>query len=144
MENVVYGVKVVENASGINYPPYYVEPVLTVVESQDNLGGIGVLYARTVPVDATGKVSIVVELSAPLILFGTKTFLKIILAHELLHYVELVKSFTRMDIASQITSSSIFEEQYQGCIEGCRSCKGIQGKKTRLSAQEKRSRRLYR
>ena len=113
MKNVIDGVKVVETASGINYPPYFVEPVLTVVESQDNLGGIGVLYARTVPVDANGIVSIVVELSAPLILFGTKTFLKMILAHELLHYVELVKNFTRMDIASQITSSSIFEEQYQ-------------------------------
>ena len=113
MKNVTEGVKLIEHASGISYPPHYVEPVLTVVESQDNLGGIGVLYARTVPVEANGKVSIVVELSAPLVLYGTKAFLKMILAHELLHYVELVKNFTSMEISSQITSSSIFEEQYR-------------------------------
>jgi len=113
MKNVIEQVKLVEKAAGIGYPPFYVEPVLTVVESNDNLGGLGVLYARTIPIEANGSVSILVELSAPLVLYGTKSLLKVILAHELLHYVELVKSFSRMDISSQITSSSVFEEQYQ-------------------------------
>jgi len=113
MKNVLEQVKAVESASGLTYPPYYVEPVLTVVESNDNMGGLGVLYARTVPVDANGSITIVVELSAPLVLYATKSLLKTILAHELLHYVELVKNFSRMDVASQITTSSVFEEQYQ-------------------------------
>jgi len=106
-------VKSIERSSGLTYPPYYVEPVLRVVESGDNTGGLGVLYARTIPVDVNGSITIVVELSAPLVLYGTKRVLRIILAHELLHYLELVRRFVRMDISSQITSSSIMEEQYQ-------------------------------
>ena len=113
LANVVEGVQVAQKASGIPYPEYYIEPVLTLVESRDNLGGVGVLYARTVPLDANGRISIVVQFSAPLVLFGTKSFLRIIVAHEFLHYVDLVKHFSKMDIATQITSSSVFEETYQ-------------------------------
>lgn len=113
LKNILEGVKAVEKASGFAFPPYFIEPVLTVVESQDNIGGLGVLYARTRPVESSGVVVILVELSAPLVLFGTKSFVKQVLAHEMLHYVELVRSFAKMDIASQITSSSIFEERYE-------------------------------
>lgn len=112
-ETILEGVKAVEKASGFAFPPYYIEPVLTVVESHDNIGGLGVLYARTRPMESSGTIVILVELSAPLVLFGTKSFLKLVLAHEMLHYVELVRNFTKMDIASQITSSSIFEESYE-------------------------------
>jgi hypothetical protein len=112
LKNIAEGASVVEKASGFAYPPYYVEPILTVVESYDNTGGLGVLYARTRPVETGGVVIILVELSAPLVLFGTKSFLKLVMAHEMLHYIELVRSFTKMDIASQITSSSIFEESF--------------------------------
>ncbi len=112
MKNVEEGVAFVESSiaqPGVRYPPYFVEPLLRVVESRDNIGGLGVLYARTIPVDVNGHVSVLVELSAPLVLYSTKSLLKTILAHELLHYVELVKRFSRMDVVSQITSSSVFE-----------------------------------
>jgi hypothetical protein len=113
VNNIVEAIQQIELASGFKYPPYYIEPILTVVPSVDNVeGGIGVLYARTIPVEIQGKVMIVVELSAPLVLFATKTTLKVVLAHELLHYVELVRNFSTMNLTSQITSTSIFEEKY--------------------------------
>ena len=113
MKNVVEEVKSVEEASGIRYPTYYVEPVLTVVPATGNIAdGLGVLYARTIPVEFEGKVRIVVEISAPLVLFATKATMKLVLAHEFLHYVELVKNFVSMDIVSQITASTIFEERF--------------------------------
>ncbi|HVB12686.1 MAG TPA: hypothetical protein VNE86_06095 [Nitrososphaerales archaeon] len=112
LKNVVALVGEVEAKSGIPYPPYYVEPVLTVAESSDNLGGLGVMYARTIPIEANGVVQILVELSAPLVLYATKKTLKLVIAHELLHYIELVRNFTKGDLVSQITASSVYEERY--------------------------------
>jgi hypothetical protein len=103
----------IELSSNIRYPPYYVEPVLTVAESGDNVGGLGVLYARTIPVEQGGVVQIVVEITAALLLYATRKTLKLVLAHELLHYVELVRSFSRMELTSQITAGSIYEERYR-------------------------------
>ncbi|MHB8567044.1 MAG: hypothetical protein ACYC7D_02500 [Nitrososphaerales archaeon] len=113
MKNVIEGVEATEKSSGLQYPPYYVEPILTLVESRDNVYGLGVLYARTRPVESNGTVRIVVELSAPLLLYGSKSLLKVILAHEMLHYVELVRRFVKMDLVTQITSASIFEEGFE-------------------------------
>jgi len=101
-----------EGETGIKYPPYYVEPVLTVVESFDNIGGLGVLYARTIPVDYQGRVAIVIQLSAPLVLYGLKTTIRAILGHEFLHYVDLVRRFVLMDTTSIQAGETLFEEQY--------------------------------
>ncbi len=103
----------IEEMSGISYPEFYVEPVLTISVSSDSYGGIGILYARTIPVESKGTIEIVVQLSAALLLCGTKPTLRLIIAHEFLHYVELVKQFSSGRVLSQITSSSLFEEGYE-------------------------------
>ena len=95
MKNLIAAVSEVEQFSGLKYPSYYVEPVLTVTESTDNMGGLGVLYARTIPVEVNGRVEILVEVTAPLLLYSTKVTLRLVLAHEFLHYVELVRNFTK-------------------------------------------------
>src|SRR5579884_1625783 len=78
----------VERVSGVKYPPYFVDPVLPViVGAQDNIGGLGVLYA-------------------------TKTVVKVVLAHEFLHYINLVGRFSTLDINSQLSSAYVFEERY--------------------------------
>ncbi|MGA2876667.1 MAG: hypothetical protein ABSE82_14170 [Nitrososphaerales archaeon] len=112
MKNLVAAVSEVEKYSGLKYPPYYVEPVLTVTESTDNMGGLGVLYARTIPIDVNGRIEILVEVTAPLLLYATKVTLRLVLAHEFLHYVELVRNFTKLDVVSQITASSMYEERF--------------------------------
>lgn len=112
MKNLLSCISDVEKFSGMKYPPYYIEPVLTVTQANDNVGGLGVLYARTIPVEVNGQVEIVVEVTAPLLLYSTKATLRLVLAHEFLHYLELVRNFTKLDIVSQITSSSIYEERY--------------------------------
>ena len=112
MKNIYSEIALVEKLSGLKYPQYYIEPVLTVAESTDNMGGIGVLYARTIPVELNDRVEIIVELTAPLVLFATRTTLRLVLAHEFLHYVELVRSFSKLDIVSQTVSSCLYEERF--------------------------------
>lgn len=113
LKNLVSAVSEIEKLSGLKYPPYFIEPDLRVVESNDNVGGLGVLYARTIPIEIEGKVQILIEVTAPLVLYSTKVTLRLVLAHEFLHYLELVRNFTRMDVMSQITSSSLYEEQHE-------------------------------
>ena len=60
MKNIYSEIALVEKLSGLKYPQYYIEPVLTVAESTDNMGGIGVLYARTIPVELNDRVEIIV------------------------------------------------------------------------------------
>ncbi len=105
-------IREIETVSGIKYPAYYVEPTLPVVQTTDNVGGLGILYARTIPVESESRVTIVVQLSAPLVLYGMKTTIRAVLAHELMHYVELVGRLSNMDVSTMLSSSSIFEELF--------------------------------
>jgi hypothetical protein len=112
MKNVLAAVSDIENYSELRYPSYYIEPVLTLTTSQNNADGVGVLYARTIPLENHGTIEIIVQMSAPLVLYCTKASLRLVLAHEFLHYLELVRNFSTGIMTSQITSDSIYEEHY--------------------------------
>lgn len=103
----------IEKMTGISYPDFYVDPILTLSVSPDDYGGIGILYARTIPIESEGMVKVLVQVSAALLLSGTKTTFKLILAHEFLHYVELVRQFTSGSLSSDTSPSYLFEERYK-------------------------------
>jgi hypothetical protein len=106
------GVSRVEKASGLTYPPYYVEPMLLVATSDVEVGQMGALYARVIPVDGPAGVQIVVQLSAPLVAFGLKGTIEAVLAHEFMHYVELVRKFTTLDVLSDEAAGTLHESLY--------------------------------
>ena len=107
------GVKRVERASGIKYPEYYVEPNMVLSTSPLEMGQFGVLFARTIPkVSDDNRIKIIIQLTAPLIAFGMKGTIHAILAHEFLHYLELIGKISRMDIVSDELSSTLFEGKY--------------------------------
>lgn len=112
IKNVYEAIQTIEQMTGVKYPIFYIEPVLTVSSSNGPAETLGVMYARTIPIQVKQGVAIVVELTAPLILYATKATLRIVLAHEFLHYVALVRSFSRMDVTTQITADTLFEERY--------------------------------
>lgn len=107
------GVDRVEKAAALRYPPYYIEPVLPVASSPLEIGQLGAMFARTLPLQVLGRLEIWVQLSAPLVLFGAKPTIHAVLAHEFLHYVELARRVKSMDILSEPASSSIFESGYR-------------------------------
>lgn len=106
------GVARIELASGLKYPSYYIEPTLPLSSSQVETGRIGILYARTIPLEGILGLEILVQLSAPLIAFGLKTTIRAVLAHEFLHYIEFVRRFSKLDIVSDSLSTSLFEALY--------------------------------
>jgi hypothetical protein len=102
----------VERASGIRYPPYYVEPSLPVATTSAEFGSVGALYARVIPANFEGRLSIIVQFTAPLLLFGLKGTIEAVAAHEFTHYVDLVRRFSRMQISSDERASTLFEAGY--------------------------------
>lgn len=71
----------------------------------------GILFARTIPV-MSGKFQVVIQISAPLVAYGLKGTIHAILAHEFLHFLELMRKISRMDMISDEISGNLFESVY--------------------------------
>jgi len=94
MKMVQGAVQRVEKASGLRYPPYYIEPTLPVSKSGAEYGQMGVLFARVIPTTVTGNLVILVQFSAALVAYGTKGTIEAVAAHEFTHYVDLVRKIS--------------------------------------------------
>lgn len=109
---VTSGIQRTEKASGTPYPISYVEPS-AILTSPDSVSfQYGILFARTLPVFFEEKFQVVIQISAPLVAFGLKGTIHAILAHEFLHYLELVRKISKMGLVSDEVSSSLFENVY--------------------------------
>lgn len=106
----VAGINRVEKASGMRFPVAYVEPSL--VLSSPNSFELGILFARTIPIFYEEKFQVVIQISAPLVAYGLKGTIHAILAHEFLHYLDLIRKISKMEIISDEISGNIFESVY--------------------------------
>ena len=109
---VVGGVNRIEKASGIQYPVAYVEPSVVVSSPGLNSYEFGILFARTIPVMFEERFQVVIQISAPLVAYGLKGTIHAILAHEFLHYLELIRKISKMDLLSDEISGNLFENVY--------------------------------
>ena len=71
------------------------------------------MFARTIPVVTKKSIQIIIQISAPLIAYGLKGTIHAILAHEFLHYLELIRKLSTMDLLSDEVSVNLFENVYR-------------------------------
>ena len=109
---VISGISRIEKASGVNFPVAYVEPSITMSSSSVNSFEYGVLFARTIPITTKNGLHIVIQISAPLVAYGLKGTIHAILAHEFLHYLELIRKISNMELVSDEVSANLFENVY--------------------------------
>jgi hypothetical protein len=102
----------VEQASGLRYPPYYIEPVLPVSRGGGEYGQMGVLFARVVPTTVTGSLVILVQFTAALVAFATKGTIEAVAAHEFTHYVDLVRRLSTMSVTSDEVATTLYEASF--------------------------------
>jgi hypothetical protein len=102
----------VEKATGLRYPPYYIQPTLPVAITSVEYGSMGAFFARVIPTAYEEKLSIIVQFTAPLLLFGAKGTIEAVAAHEFTHYVDLVRRLSTMSIVSEERVSTLFEAGY--------------------------------
>tara|TARA_B100000683_G_scaffold271660_1_gene313233 strand:- start:242 stop:946 length:705 start_codon:yes stop_codon:yes gene_type:complete len=105
------GILRIEKASSIKFPVVYVEPSIIVSGNANSLD-IGILYARTIPLVIKNSIHVVIQISAPLVAFGLKGTIHAILAHEFLHYLELMTRLSNNELISDEISSNLFENVY--------------------------------
>ncbi|KFM19889.1 hypothetical protein AAA799P11_00428 [Marine Group I thaumarchaeote SCGC AAA799-P11] len=108
----VAGINRIEKASGIRYPVAYVEPSLVISTPNPNSYEYGILFARTIPVVFEDKFQVVIQISAPLVAYGLKGTIHAILAHEFLHFLELIRKISKMELLSDEISGNLFENVY--------------------------------
>lgn len=108
----IEGINRIEKASGINYPVAYVEPSIILSSQDPSSYQYGILFARTIPVVIDEKLQVVIQITAPLVAYGLKGTVHAILAHEFLHYLELIRRFSKMEILSDEITGNLFESIY--------------------------------
>ena len=108
----VAGINRIEKASGIQYPVAYVEPSLVVSSPDPNSYEYGILFARTIPVMVDDNLQEDNQISAPLVAYGLKGTIHAILAHEFLHFLELIRKISKMELLSDEVSGNLFENVY--------------------------------
>ncbi len=109
---VVLGIDRIEKASGINFPVAYVEPSIVLTHAHTGSFDYGILFARTLPVVSGEKIEVVIQITAPLVAYGLKGTIHAILAHEFLHYLELIRKISKMELVSDEISGNLFEGIY--------------------------------
>ncbi len=112
MKVVQGAVQRVEKASGLRYPPYYIEPTLPVSKTGAEYGQMGVLFARVIPTTVTGSLVILVQFSAALVAYGTKGTIEAVAAHEFTHYVDLVRRLSTMNVTSDEVATTLYEASF--------------------------------
>ena len=70
------------------------------------------MYARTIPLMVDKHLQVVIQVCAPLISYGLKGTIHAILAHEFLHYLELLNRISKMRLVSDEISGNVFESVY--------------------------------
>jgi len=111
-EVTLSGIQRIEKASRIDFPIAYVEPSVIVSHPSSGSFDYGILFARTIPVVSNDKLSVIIQITAPLVAYGLKGTVHAILAHEFLHYLELIRRISKMDIVSDEISGNLFESSY--------------------------------
>lgn len=109
---VISGINRIEKASGLNYPIAYVDPSIVISSQSPDSYQYGILFARTIPIVMEDKFQVVIQISAPLVAYGLKGTIHAILAHEFLHYLELIRKVSKMDLLSDEISGNLFENIY--------------------------------
>ena len=113
MNVIEEGIERIKRITSIDYPYYFVEPNLLVATSEIEYQQYSILYARTIPFcTPENKIRIVIQLSAPLIMYGLKGTIQAVLAHEFLHYLNILKNIINLDVSSDNISNTLYENSF--------------------------------
>ena len=113
MRVVEEGIKRIERKTSIDYPNYFIEPNLLVATSDIEYQQYSILYARTIPFCTTeNRIKIVIQLSAPLVMYGLKGTIHAVLAHEFLHYLNILKNIINLEVTSDNVSDTLYENSF--------------------------------
>jgi hypothetical protein len=107
------GINKIQKLTEIEYPQYFIEPSLLIATSPLEYEQFSIMYARTIPIsNKDNKIQVLIQLFTPLVLYGLKGTIYSVIAHEFLHYLNLLNKIINLEISSDTTNSTLFENVY--------------------------------
>lgn len=107
------GIKRIQKLTHIEFPEYFIEPSLLIATSPLEFEQFSIMYARTIPIcDNENKIKIFIQLFAPLIIYGLKGTIHSVIAHEFLHYLDLINKIMNLKITTDDVNNTLFENTY--------------------------------
>ena len=107
------GINKIQKLTEIDYPQYFIEPSLLIANSPLEYGQFSIIYARTMPISNNdNKIEILIQLFSPLVIYGLKGTIYSVIAHEYLHYLNLLNKIINLEITSDTTNNTLFENVY--------------------------------
>jgi hypothetical protein len=107
------GITRIKNLTEIEFPQYFIEPSLLLATSPIEFEQFSIIYARTIPIcNRENKIQIFVQLFTPLIIYGLRGTIHSVIAHEFLHYLDLINKIINASITSDTQNNTLFENIY--------------------------------
>lgn len=86
-----------EAASGLQYPPVFFEPALTIIRYPASTFAGAVIYAACKIMEYRGELQPCVVFSVPFVILAREDILRACTAHEFLHYIYITKALSKGD-----------------------------------------------
>jgi hypothetical protein len=104
------GISKVQQLTDIEYPQYFIEPSLLIATSPLEYEQFSIIYARTIPIcNQENKIQIFIQLFTPLVIYGLRGTINSVIAHEFLHYLDILNKIINLEITSDTINDTLFE-----------------------------------
>lgn len=103
----------IHRLTNIEYPQYFIEPSLLIATSPLEYEQFSIMYARTIPIcNRENKIEIFIQLFTPLVIYGLRGTIRSVLAHEFLHYLDILNKIINLEVISDTLNNTLFENIY--------------------------------
>lgn len=108
LSKITDAVNKVEKSTGAKYPLWFISPYSLLMKG-GNLYSEAIVYSRFVPISDGSSLLLTVELTAPLVAFGSKGTISSAVAHEFLHYLNFLALLRDRSIRSSGVTDEVIE-----------------------------------
>ena len=104
------GICRIQRLTEIEYPQYFIEPSLLIATSPLEHEQYSIIYARTLPIcNKDNEIEVFIQLFAPLVIYALKGTIHSVIAHEFLHYLDILNKIINLEITSNTPNDTLFE-----------------------------------
>lgn len=108
------GICKIHRLTEIEYPQYFIEPSLLIATSPSEYEQFSIIYARTIPIcTKENKIEVFIQIFTPLIIYGLRGTIHSVIAHEFLHYLDILNKIIHLEITSDTLNNTLFENVFK-------------------------------
>jgi hypothetical protein len=107
------GILRVQRLTEIEYPQYFIDPSLLIATSSLEHEQFSIVYARTIPIcNKDNEIEVFIQFFTPLVIYALKGTIHSVIAHEFLHYLDILNKIINLEITSNSPNGTLFENVF--------------------------------